>query len=162
MMAKGKNGPDRVREALSDVGLEATVKELPESTRTASEAAHAIGCEVGQIAKSLLFQGKESDRGYLIIASGPNRVDERKLALLAGEEVRLADPDFVREQTGYSIGGVPPLGHAAEVTSYMDEDLIEYDQIWAAAGSPRAVFAVDPRKIVEVTGAQVAPIRTQV
>lgn len=158
-MSKGKRGPDRVREALNEVGLEANVKELPQSTRTASEAAHAVGCEVGQIAKSLLFQGKESDEPYLVIASGPNRVDERKLALLVGEEVGLANPEFVREQTGYSIGGVPPLGHAKEVTSFMDEDLLEYDQIWAAAGSPRAVFPVDPTKILEVTGAQVAMIR---
>lgn len=158
-MAKKKRGPDRVRAALDEVGLETTVKELPDSTRTASEAAHAVGCEVGQIAKSLLFRGRESEQPYLVIASGPNRVDERKLALLVGEEVGLADPEFVREHSGYSIGGVPPLGHAKEVTSYIDEDLLEYDRIWAAAGSPRAVFPVDPRKIVEVTGAQVATIR---
>ncbi|NIP95100.1 MAG: YbaK/EbsC family protein, partial [Akkermansiaceae bacterium] len=109
-----KRGPDRVREALKDLGLEVVVKELPESTRTASEAAQAVGCEVGQIAKSLVFQGRDSGNPYLVIASGSNRVDERKLALVVGEDLNLADPDVVRERTGYSIGGVPPLGHVEE------------------------------------------------
>lgn len=158
-MAKSKKGPDRVREALNEAGLETDVQELPASTRTASEAAQAVGCEVGQIAKSLLFQGKESGKPYLVIASGSNRVDERKLAMLVGEDLNLASPDFVREQSGYSIGGVPPLGHENELASYMDEDLLAYDRIWAAAGSPRAVFPVDPQRIVEVTGAQVANVR---
>lgn len=159
-MGANKKGPDRVRQSLADLGMEVSVRELPESTRTASEAAQAVGCEVGQIAKSLVFQGKESQTPYLVIASGSNRVDERKLALLVGEDLKLASPDFVREQTGYSIGGVPPLGHATEIRSFMDEDLLSYDQIWAAAGSPRAVFPVDPERIVEVTGAEVARLGT--
>ncbi|MDX1600096.1 MAG: YbaK/EbsC family protein [Anaerolineales bacterium] len=158
-MTNSKKGPDRVREALSEAGIEADVQELPDSTRTASEAAQAVGCEVGQIAKSLVFQGKESEKPYLVIASGSNRVDERKLAMLIGEELKLADPEFVREHSGYSIGGVPPLGHTKEFQSFMDEDLLSYDQIWAAAGSPRAVFPVDPKKIVDVTGTQVANVR---
>ncbi len=159
-MAERKRGPDRVREALKDLGLEVVVKELPESTRTASEAAQAVGCEVGQIAKSLVFQGRDSGNPYLVIASGSNRVDERKLALVVGEDLNLADPDVVRERTGYSIGGVPPLGHVEELRSFMDEDLLTYDEIWAAAGSPRAVFPVSPQKIVEVTGAEVTMIST--
>lgn len=158
-MTESKKGPERVREALQEAGLEADVQELPASTRTASEAAQAVGCEAGQIAKSLVFQGKESGKAYLVIASGANRVDERKLAMLVGEDLNLASPDFVREQSGYSIGGVPPLGHENELESYMDEDLLAYDRIWAAAGSPRAVFPVDPQRIVEVTGAQVANVR---
>lgn len=157
-MGTNMSGPDRVREALRESELDTSVQELPESTRTASEAAQAVGCEVAQIAKSLVFQGRESGKPYLVITSGSNRVDERKLALLAGEDLQLASPDFVREQSGYSIGGVPPIGHANEIKSFMDEDLLQFELIWAAAGSPHTVFPIDPQRIVDVTGAQVATV----
>lgn len=159
-MAGKKSGPERVQQALREAGLEIEVRQLPESTRTASEAAAAVGCRVAQIAKSLVFQGKESGRPLLVIASGANRVDERKVKALIGEDLRLAAPDFVREQTGFAIGGVPPLGHSRALKAVMDEDLLQFDRIWAAAGSPKAVFPVDPQSIVEITGAQVAVVRT--
>lgn len=157
-MAENMSGPDRVRKALRESELDTSVQELPDSTRTASAAAQAVGCEVAQIAKSLVFQGRESGKPYLVITSGSNRVDERKLALLAGEDLQLASPDFVREQSGYSIGGVPPIGHANEIKSFMDEDLLQFELIWAAAGSPHTVFPIDPQRIVDVTGAQVATV----
>lgn len=157
-MGENMSGPDRVREALRESELDTSVQELPDSTRTASEAAQAVGCEVAQIAKSLVFQGRESGKPYLVITSGSNRVDERKLALLVGEDLQLASPDFVREQSGYSIGGVPPIGHANEIKSFLDEDLLQFELIWAAAGSPHTVFPIDPQRIVDVTGAQVARV----
>lgn len=159
-MADKKSGPERVQRALRAAGLEIEVRQLPESTRTASEAAAAVGCQVGQIAKSLVFMGQDSEQPLLVIASGANRVDERKVRAIIGEDLQLAAPDFVREQTGYAIGGVPPLGHRQELTSIMDEDLLQFDKIWAAAGSPNAVFPVEPQAIVEITGAQVAAVRT--
>lgn len=157
-MGENMSGPDRVRKALRESELDTSVQELPDSTRTASEAAQAVGCEVAQIAKSLVFQGRESGKPYLVITSGSNRVDERKLALLVGEDLQLASPDFVREQSGYSIGGVPPIGHANEIKSFMDKDLLQFELIWAAAGSPHTVFPIDPQRIVDVTGAQVATV----
>jgi prolyl-tRNA editing enzyme YbaK/EbsC (Cys-tRNA(Pro) deacylase) len=156
-----KKGPDRVRQALRAAGLEVQVNELPESTRTASDAAEAIGCQVGQIAKSLIFQGEESGRAYLAVASGSNQVDESKLAAHATEDLKLANPSFVRQHTGYAIGGVPPLGLAKEVRTFMDADLLDYEWIWAAAGSPRAVFSVKPGDLLEVIRAEVVDLRIE-
>ena len=134
------------------------VRELSDSTRTADEAAKAIGCGVAEIAKSMVFKTEEG-KALLVIASGVNHVDEKKLKKLSGFRVKRADPDFVKEQTGYSIGGVPPLGHRKSVKTFMDEDLLQYQEIWAAAGSPHAVFPVEPGRLVEWSGAVVAEIR---
>ena len=160
MSTAGNKGPDRVRQALTAAGLEVQVSELPESTRTAAEAARAVDCAVGQIAKSLVFKGK-SGTAYLVIASGSNQVDIAKLTHLIDEKADLADPDFVREQTGFAIGGVPPLGHRVPLPTLFDEDLLQFDEIWAAAGSPRAVFPIDPAVIIETTNAQVVEIRQE-
>jgi prolyl-tRNA editing enzyme YbaK/EbsC (Cys-tRNA(Pro) deacylase) len=134
------------------------VVELPDSTRTAAEAAQAVGCAVGQIAKSLLFVGKQSGRGLLVIASGANRVDEKALQALAGEKVSKADADAVRSLTGYVIGGVPPLAHAQPLATYIDAHLLQYDRIWAAAGHPKAVFALTGEELIAMTSGAVVEI----
>ena len=157
-MANSKRGPVRVQEALTKLGLDVKVEELPDSTRTAEEAAQAVGCQVGQIAKSLVFQGELTGAPYLVITSGVNRVDEAKIAHMVEEEVGLASPDFVRDQTGYAIGGVPPLGHPKPIRTFIDEDLLKYEKIWAAAGAPRAVFPVDPNRLLEVSQAKVTAV----
>lgn len=128
------------------------VLEFDASTRTAAEAAAAIGCSVAEIAKSLIFRAEPSGRAVLAIASGVNRVDERKLSALVGERIARADADFVREKTGFVIGGVPPLGHAEPLVTFLDESLDGFETIWAAAGTPNAVFRVTPGDLLRLTG----------
>jgi len=142
----------RVQRALAALGFVLDVVELPSSTRTAQEAAQAVGVQVGQIAKSLVFQVKRSGEALLVIASGANRVDETVLGELVGEEVSIAHPDYVREHTGFAVGGVPPVGHAIPLQTWIDQDLLQYDEIWAAAGNPHAVFRLDPRELGLMTG----------
>jgi len=149
----------RVQDALAERGFTGRVVELPGSTRTAQEAADAIGCTVAQIVKSLVFKGARSGRAILVETSGANRVDERRLNALLGEPVEKADADFVRRQTGFSIGGIPPVGHANPLTTLIDEDLLQFEQIWAAAGTPHAVFPLTPADLQRLTGGQVAAIR---
>ena len=139
-------------------GINARVIELPASTRTAPEAAKAVGCRVEQIAKSLVFRGQTSGRAVLVITGGANRVDEEKLGALVGEPVRPAEPDFVREQTGFSIGGVPPVGHFRSIETFLDEDLFRLEEIWAAAGTPNAVFKIRFADLVAVAGGRVVAI----
>jgi len=141
------------------MGLDLQVVELPGSTRTALEAAQAVGCQVGQIVKSLIFKAKRSQRPIMVVASGQNRVDERLVEALIGEPLGKADADFVREHTGFVIGGVPPLGHTERLDTYIDEDLLQYDEIWAAAGTPHAVFSLTPGDLVQMTGGKVASIK---
>ena len=141
----------KVQKALDVQGVSLEVIELPMSTRTAEDAAAAVGCDVGQIAKSLIFQGEDSGHAYLVIASGKNHVDERLVAEKVGEMIRIAPAAFVRAETGYAIGGVPPVGHDVPIRTVIDEDLLEYDEIWAAAGTPRAVFRLTPRDLVTLT-----------
>lgn len=133
------------------------VSTFPEGTRTAADAAAAIGCEVGQIVKSLVFR-RASGAALLVVASGSNRVDEAKLEALAGEPVGKADAAFVRAATGFAIGGVPPAGHASPVETIVDEDLLAFDEVWAAAGTPRTVFPLTPAELVEMTGGRVADV----
>lgn len=133
--------------------------ELDHSTRTAAEAAQAVGCQLGQIAKSLVFRGLDSGRAVLAIASGANRVDEARLAELLGEPIGRASPEFVRDQTGFAIGGVPPLAHATPLPILIDEDLLRFEQIWAAAGTPRALFALPSVDLPRLTGGQVATLK---
>ncbi len=128
------------------------VLEFPASTRTAAEAAEAIGCTVGQIAKSILFRA-EGGRPVLVVACGTNRVDERKVAALLGEKIGRADAEFVRAATGYAIGGVPPVGHATPPAVLLDRDLTQFETIWAAAGTPNAVFRLTPAELARLTGA---------
>ena len=149
----------RVRAALAALGLTSEVKEFDASTRTAADAAQAIGCTQAQIAKSLVFRAQESGRAVLVIASGSNRVDEKKVAALLGEEIGKADADFVRNETGFAIGGVAPVGHTGPVTVLIDADLQQFAEIWAAAGAPNAVFRLTPADLARVTGGQVAEVK---
>jgi prolyl-tRNA editing enzyme YbaK/EbsC (Cys-tRNA(Pro) deacylase) len=141
----------KVQESLKSLGMDCRVVELPGSTRTAADAASAVGCRVEQIAKSIVFQGKTSGKPVMVIASGSNRVNEKKLRDLISEPVKKADADFVRIHTGFAIGGVPPVGHANPVEIYIDEDLMNYAEIWAAAGTPHAVFKLAPRELIAMT-----------
>ena len=148
----------RVREALAARGFTGQIRELAQSTRTAAEAAAALGCQVDQIAKSLVFRGTASDRVVLVIASGVHRVDEAKVAALVGEPIAKADAAFVRTRTGFAIGGVPPLGHPAAPDTVIDEALLTWDAIWAAAGSPNSIFRLTPAELVAMTRGRVGAI----
>lgn len=148
----------KVQAALAGKGFAFEVQELSQSTRTAAEAAAAIGCDVAQIAKSILFRARDSGRPVLVIASGVNRVDEKAVANLLGEKPGKADADFVRRETGFVIGGVPPLGHDKPIFTLIDEDLLAFDEIWAAAGTPFAVFRLDPHSLAGLTGGKVARV----
>jgi prolyl-tRNA editing enzyme YbaK/EbsC (Cys-tRNA(Pro) deacylase) len=149
----------RVQDALKAAGFACQVEELPESTRSAAEASSAIGCGVEQIVKSLVFRGQSTGRAILAVVSGVNRVDEAKLSALVGEGVGKADAEFVREKTGYAIGGVPPLGHAESLLCVIDEDLLQHEEIWAAAGTPRAVFRLTPAELERITGGRVVTLK---
>lgn len=149
----------KVQDALATLGLELDVKEFPHTTRTSAEAAAAIGCDVAQIAKSLVFKGGQSGRPILVIASGANRVNEKVVAALAGELIERADADFVRAKTGFVIGGVPPIGHAEPLVTLIDEDLFQFGEIWAAAGTPNAVFRLAPADLPRMTNGRVANVK---
>ena len=149
----------RVQDALNIIGLNLHVVELPGSTRTAADAAASIGCTVAQIAKSLIFRLKSSDQALMVIASGGNRVDEKLLAKHIGEKIGKADADFVRAQTGFVIGGVPPVGHSTKIHTFIDEDLFQFDDIWAAAGTPNAVFRLTPDNLLRATQGQVIAVK---
>ncbi|MGB9699813.1 MAG: YbaK/EbsC family protein [Thermodesulfobacteriota bacterium] len=148
----------KVQEFLTSLGLSVEVKELPQSTRTAQEAAQAIGCTVGQIAKSLVFRGLQSGQAILVVASGANRVNEARLADLVGEPIAKADAAFVRRHTGFAIGGVPPVGHACALETYIDQDLLQYKEIWAAAGTPHAVFRLTPEDLQRIVPGKIVSI----
>jgi len=148
----------KVQKALNAIGLQLEVVELPASTRTSQEAAEAVGCQVGQIAKSIVFQTLISHRPILVIASGPNRINEKVIAELTGEDIGKADADFVRQRTGFVIGGVPPIGHEQRLVTYIDRDLLQYPEIWAAAGTPHAVFHLKPEDLVKMTSGLVIDV----
>lgn len=148
----------KVQDALSAAGFDYHVVVMEHTTRTAAEAAEAMGCTVAQIAKSLVFRGRESGKPVLVIASGPNRVNEKRIAEYLGETIERADADFVREHTGFAIGGVPPLGHPAPLRSFIDADLLTHAEIWAAAGAPNAVFRLNPADLPSMTGGQVVSV----
>lgn len=155
----GSGSIGRVRASLAASGLVAEIKEFDASTRTAADAAAAIGCEVGQIAKSLVFRAKESGRAILVIASGANRIDEAKLSAALGEKVGKADADFVRAETGFAIGGVAPIGHTSRIVTFIDADLQQYSEIWAAAGAPNAVFRLTPENLLAITQGRVLDLK---
>ena len=148
----------RVQEHLTSRGSAARVLELPAGTRTAAEAARAIGCLVSQIAKSIVFRAAQSGRPVLVVASGSHRVNEAVVANLLGEPVQKASPDFVRENTGFAIGGVPPVAHHRPPVTFVDAHLLSLSTIWAAAGTPTTVFALTPEELIRLTGGQVADI----
>jgi prolyl-tRNA editing enzyme YbaK/EbsC (Cys-tRNA(Pro) deacylase) len=149
----------KIQDALHTLGYEYTVTEHAESTRTAQEAADRAGCELGQIVKSLIFRGKTSGKPILVLTSGANRVDEKRIAEYAGEPIGRADADFVRATTGFAIGGVPPIGHAQLMETYLDEDFLQYLTIWAAAGTPNAIFELTTDDLQKMTGGKVAQVK---
>jgi prolyl-tRNA editing enzyme YbaK/EbsC (Cys-tRNA(Pro) deacylase) len=148
----------RVAQALRDRGFDNAILELADTTRSAAEAAAAIGCDVAQIAKSVVFRSG-GGRPVLVVASGVNRIDERKLETLLGERVLKADADFVRDRTGFAIGGVAPIAHATPPHVFLDEDLFAFERIYAAAGSPFAVFALSPADLHRMTDGRRADVR---
>ncbi len=154
-----KPSAQRVQDVLIERGFTNQIVELAESTRTSVEAAAAVGCEVAQIAKSLIFRGATTGKAILIIASGSNRVNEKAMVAHVGEKLQRADADFVREQTGFVIGGVPPLAHAHPLETYIDADLWQYANIWAAAGHPNAVFPLTPDELAAMTKGTVVSIQ---
>jgi prolyl-tRNA editing enzyme YbaK/EbsC (Cys-tRNA(Pro) deacylase) len=148
----------RVASALQRLGITTEVREMPASTRSAPEAAAAVGCDVGMIVKSLVFRSVDTGEAILVLASGGDRVDEGRLATVVGQGVQRADASFVRERTGYAIGGVPPLGHERALPTYLDERLLSHSVVWAAAGTPNAVFSIAPDELVRATSAKVVSV----
>ena len=146
----------RVGEALAAAELQVRILEMASETRTAAQAADAAGCVLDQIAKSIIFRGETSGHVVLFLTAGGNRVDPVKASDVAGQVLGKADAGLVRAETGFAIGGVAPLGHATPIASYFDPRLLEFDEVWAAAGTPRHIFAVDPRALLRVTGAALA------
>jgi len=149
----------KVQAALAARGFTLQVVELPQSTRTSAEAAAAVGCAVGQIAKSIVFRAARSQRPVLVLTSGVNRVSESAVAALVGEPLTKADADFVRARTGFVIGGVPPVGHAEPLLTFVDEDLLQFAEIWAAAGTPNAVFRLTPEELISLTGGKIMKVK---
>ena len=148
----------RVQDALRARGFAHEVIELQVAVRTATDAADAVGCEVAQIVKSLVFRGEQSGRGVLVETCGANRVDLAKVAVTCGESVAMADPRSVRELTGFAIGGIPPLGHATEMLTLIDRDLMKLSGLWAAAGHPNSLFKLEPADLVAMTGGTVTEV----
>jgi len=149
----------KIQDLLNSLGYDYTVIEHAESTRTALEAAERAGCELGQIVKSLIFKGKQSGKPILVLTSGANRVNEKRIREYAGEGIGKADADFVRAVTGYVIGGVPPLGHVQEMETYLDEDFLQYETVWAAAGTPNAIFELKTSDLQKMTGGKVTGVK---
>ncbi len=149
----------KVQAALAAHGLALAVVELPQSTRTAAEAAQAVGCTVGQIVKSIIFRAAETGRAVLVLTSGANRVSEKAVAAMLGEPLARADPDFVRARTGFAIGGVPPVGLAEPLVTFIDEDLLAHVELWAAAGTPNAVFRLTPQDLLTLTAGKVMKVK---
>lgn len=147
-----------ILESLQRYGIPFEVREFPEGTRTSRDAANALGCDIGQIAKSIVFSC--NGQAILVIASGPNRVDTAKIEKEVGDgPVEMMAPDEVRRVTGFVIGGVPPFGHRTELRKFIDEDLLRHDVLWTAAGTPRSVFSISPRDLVRITGGKVMNVR---
>jgi prolyl-tRNA editing enzyme YbaK/EbsC (Cys-tRNA(Pro) deacylase) len=153
------NSAQKIQDLLHSLGYDYTVVEHAESTRTAQEAADRAGCELGQIVKSLIFRGKESGKPIIVLTSGANRVDEKRIAEYAGEAIGKADADFVRAVTGFAIGGVPPIGHLQKIETYMDEDFLKYETVWAAAGTPNAIFELKTADLQKMTGGKVVRVK---
>ena len=139
------------------LGAAFSVLEFEQSTHSSAEAAAAVGCDVAQIAKSMLFKAADGNP-VLVVASGSNRVDEKKITALLGQKITRADAAFVLDRTGFAVGGVPPIGHATAPVTFLDRDLQNFPMIWAAAGSPNAVFALSPADLLRLTGAQFSDV----
>ena len=144
----------RVKAAIEEAGLKTEILEMAEGTRTAEDAARAAACEVDQIVKSIIFKGEESGHVVLFLTAGGNRVSAEKASAVAGQTLGKADADLIRAETGFAIGGVAPLGHLTPIRSYYDPRLLDFDVVWAAAGTPRHVFAAAPAALLAATGAE--------
>ena len=149
----------RVQAALAALGKDFEVVQLPSTARTAVDAAKAVGCSVEQIAKSILFRTVKDKKPLMVIASGANRVNEAKVADFVGEPIEKADADYVREKTGFAIGGVPPVGHAEPIETIIDEDLLMFSEVWAAAGTPNSVFKLSATSLLEMTAGDLRSIK---
>ncbi|RLB85097.1 MAG: YbaK/EbsC family protein [Deltaproteobacteria bacterium] len=148
----------KVERALKAHGLECQVLNMKETTRSAQDAANSLGCQVEQIVKSLVFMTKKTKQPILVVASGANRVNTKKIRNLLFEPIKMADPDFVRAKTGFVVGGVPPLGHSSSLETFIDEDLLKYPEIWAAAGSSNTMFKLSPDDLQKITQGQVISV----
>lgn len=151
----------KIQTLISELGYSYNVIEHADSTRTAQEAAERAGCNLGQIVKSLIFRGKTSGKPIMVLTSGANRVDEKRIAEYAGEPINRADADFVRTVTGFAIGGVPPIGHAQKMETYLDEDFLQYQTVWAAAGTPNAIFELKTVDLQKMTDAKVTAVKQE-
>ena len=149
----------KIQDQLKTLGYDYQVIEHAESTRTALEAAERAGCELGQIVKSLIFKGMQTGKPILVLTSGANRVDEKRIREYAGEKIGKADAEFVRTVTGYAIGGVPPLGHVQKTETYLDEDFLQFETIWAAAGTPNAIFELRTSDLQKMTDGMIVRVK---
>lgn len=149
----------QIQNLLNSLGYEYQVIEHTESTRTAMDAAERAGCELGQIVKSLIFKGQQSGKPILVLTSGANRVDEMRIREYAREKIWKADADFVKAVTGYVIGGVPPIGHTEKMETYIDEDFLQYETIWAAAGTSKAIFELKTEDLQKMTGGKITVVK---
>ncbi len=154
-----KKSAQIIQDALNQFGLDINIKEFADSTRTAQEAADSIGCKVEQIAKSIIFKCRDSKEPLLIIASGSNRIDEKKIREIVGQKLEKADAYFVLESTGFAIGGIPPIGHKKAIKTLIDEDLFKHEEIWAAAGTPNAVFKLTPAALLSITDGTLVAVK---
>lgn len=146
----------RVAAALEAAGISSDILEMPGETRTAEQAAEAAGCQLDQIAKSIIFRGEASGHVVLFLTAGGNRVSPAKASAVAGQPLGKADADLIRAETGFAIGGVAPVGHLTQIRSWFDPRLLDFDVVWGAAGTPRHIFPVDPRALLQATGAALA------
>ncbi len=158
-MSERMRSTDRVRAAAAAAGIGLDIRKMPQSTRTAEQAAAACGTSVAQIVKSLVFRKSGSGEPVLLLVSGQNRVDQTAIASVIGEPLDRVDADAVRELTGFAIGGVAPFGSRTPLATFMDADLMQFDTVWAAAGAPHAVFAATPGALARATGAKIVPVR---
>jgi len=149
----------QVQQAIRAFGLDCQVVEMQATTRSAQDAAQALGCRVEQIVKSLVFKGKKTQKPVLVLAGGANRVNVKNLRDHLSEAVKMADPDFVQAETGFAIGGVPPIGHAQKLKTFVDEDLMQQEEIWAAAGTSNTMFKITPHELQKITGGQVISVK---
>lgn len=149
----------KVQDILDTLGYHCSIQESPATTRTAADAAALVGCNVGQIVKSLIFRGGATSKPILVLTSGANRVNEQQISSYAAESIQRADPEFVRTVTGFAIGGVPPIGHLQPMETYIDEDLLQHSEIWAAAGTPNSLFKLTPQELEKMTAGRIVNIK---
>ena len=158
-MKQLSSSAQKIQTILNNLAPNFKVIEFSESTRTAQEAADRVGCQLGQIVKSMIFKGQATNKAILVLTSGSNRVDEKRISQYSGETIVRADPEFVRTKTGFAIGGVPPLGHNQPMETYIDEDLLNFADVWAAAGTPNAVFNLLSTDLVRISHGKVISVK---